>query len=338
MMRAREQDQIRLPCWMRRLAGPVCSSPVTRSPHSGIWRPVDAGVETRTCNLRRFAPAFLEAFEFSVGKSAGGGDAAEGEKPNRQAQVARHRADPFPGKHWESLILEEVGVSMRRLSSPHCATGFAREMFGSRASGLSPLRRLPSADEAENVLADSGLETDRPTWLDERRERLHHREMRQKLVGGHLEGVRLEGGRLKIMPYDPITPPAGETLDRAIDGVMHPDYRSAMGCECANRVSGRIHRFAVWTHPLQSCRRARRHSGGGDQPRPRMAQASRDVSHAQLSWADLAPAFRNLCRAWRGSSIPTTHCLSPWGSADLFGWTVLSVRTQLRRDQRQIWV
>ena len=77
-------------------------------------------------------------------------------------------------------------------------------------------------DEAQRVLGDSTLETDAPVWLTGRRERLHDRlrEVRAKLATGRLEGVRLENSRLKITPYDPLTPPAGERLDRAIDGLM----------------------------------------------------------------------------------------------------------------------
>ena len=181
----------------------------------------------RYAQLRRFAPAFLEAFEFSVpegGKDLLGAVTLLKEK-NRTGK--RKLPDivpmPFPGKHWESLILEDGRPSRRVYETAVIATLRDRLRAGDVwVEGSRDYRRfdayLPPVDEAENVLPDSGLETDGPTWLDERRERLHHRlrEMRQKLVGGHLEGVRLEGGRLKIMPYDPITPPAGETLDRAM--------------------------------------------------------------------------------------------------------------------------
>ena len=40
------------------------------------------------------------------------------------------------------------------------------------------------------------------------------------LAAGRLDGVRLENNRLKITPYDPLTPPVGEYLDRAIDALM----------------------------------------------------------------------------------------------------------------------
>ena len=81
---------------------------------------------------------------------------------------------------------------------------------------------LPPLDEARQALADSGLETDGPTWLENRRETLRQRlhEVRKKLVRGHLEGVRLERRRLKITPYDAVTPHAAKRLDYAIDTVM----------------------------------------------------------------------------------------------------------------------
>ena len=68
----------------------------------------------------------------------------------------------------------------------------------------------------------SALETNGAAWLEGRRERLHDRlrEVRAKLAAGRLEGVRLENIRLKITPYDPLTPPAGGRLDRALDALM----------------------------------------------------------------------------------------------------------------------
>ena len=81
---------------------------------------------------------------------------------------------------------------------------------------------LPPANEARQVLIESGIETDARDWLVNRRERLHEclGEVGAKLAHGRLEGVRLENARLRITPYDAVTPPAGERLDRAIDALM----------------------------------------------------------------------------------------------------------------------
>ena len=311
----------------------------------------------RYAQLRRFAPAFLEAFEFSVPE--GGKDLLVAvtllKEQNRTGK--RKLPDivpmPFPGKHWESLILEDGRPSRRVYETAVIATLRDRLRAGDVwVEGSRDYRRfdayLPPVDEAENVLANSGLETDGPTWLDERRERLHHRlrEVRQKLVGGHLEGVRLEGGRLKIMPHDPITPPAGESLDRAIDGVM-PRIRITDLLWDENAQTGFLDAFTDLrsgrTHSNPAAVLAAILAGATNLGLERMAQASRDVSHAQLSWASIWHLRSETYADSLARIIDTHHALpfaKVWGSAEknLFGWTVLSVRTQLGRDQRQIWV
>ena len=87
---------------------------------------------------------------------------------------------------------------------------------------------LPPLDEARDILAGGGLETDGLTWLEGRREALCQRlhEVRKRLLRGHIEGVSLERGRLKIAPYDPVTPAAAKRLDHAIDVLMpaHPHH------------------------------------------------------------------------------------------------------------------
>ena len=82
-------------------------------------------------------------------------------------------------------------------------------------------------------------------------------EVGAKLAGGRLEGVRLENGRLRITPYDAVTPPAGERLDRAIDALM-PRIRIT---------------DLLWDV----------NAGATNLGLERMARASSRVSHAQLS-------------------------------------------------------
>ena len=76
--------------------------------------------------------------------------------------------------------------------------------------------------EAAHIMGETGLPIDGRVWLEQRRHLLNQRltDVERKLKRGHLEGVRIENGRLKITPHDPVTPPAGEQLDRAIDAVM----------------------------------------------------------------------------------------------------------------------
>ena len=287
----------------------------------------------RYAQLRRFAPAFLEAFEFSVPE--GGKDLLVAvtllKEQNRTGK--RKLPDivpmPFPGKHWESLILEDGRPSRRVYETAVIATLRDRLRAGDVwVEGSRDYRRfdayLPPVDEAENVLANSGLETDGPTWLDERRERLHHRlrEVRQKLVGGHLEGVRLEGGRLKIMPHDPITPPAGESLDRAIDGVM-PRIRITDLLWDVNAQTGFLDAFTDLrsgrTHSNPAAVLAAILAGATNLGLERMAQASRDVSHAQLSWASIWHLRSETYADSLARIIDTHHALpfaKVWGSAE----------------------
>ena len=110
-----------------------------------------------------------------------------------------------------------------------------------------------------------------------------------KLAGGRLEGVRLENGRLRITPYDAVTPPAGERLDRAIDAIM-PRIRIT---DLLWDVNARTDFLEVFT----DLRSGRVHSnpaavlaailaGATNLGLERMARASSRVSHAQLSWAN----------------------------------------------------
>ena len=189
------------------------------------------------------------------------------------------------------------------------------------------LRRVPSGilinaylvplDDAQRVLGDSALDTDGPAWLTGRREQLHDRlrEVRAKLVAGRLDGVRLEKSRLKITPYDPLTPPAGERLDRTIDALM-PRIR-------ITDLLWDVHAFTGFLDAFTDLRSGRVHAnpaallasilaGATNLGLERMARASSGVSHAQLSWAS-AWCLRSetYANALGGSSTPTTPCRSP---------------------------
>ena len=122
--------------------------------------------------------------------------------------------------------------------------------------------------------------------------------MRAKLAAGRLEGVRLENSRLKITPYDPLTPPAGERLDRAIDGLM-PRIRITDLLWDVNALTGFL-------------------AGATNLGLERMARASSGVSHAQLSWAS-AWYLRSETYADALARIIDAHHALPfasvWGSA-----------------------
>jgi TnpA family transposase len=113
-------------------------------------------------------------------------------------------------------------------------------------------------------------------------------EIQQKLTRGQLEGVRLEKGRLKITPHEAVTPPAGEQLDRAIDAVM-PRIRITELLWDVARHTGFLEAFTDLrsgrTHANPAAVLASILAGATNLGLERMAQASKNVTHAQLSWA-----------------------------------------------------
>ena len=258
--------------------------------------PLAAG---RYTQLRRFAPVFLEAFDFKVPEAGQDLQAALDLLKEHNRTGKRNLPDivpmPFASQHWKSLILENGRPRRRVYETAVIATLRDRLRAGDVwVEGSRDYRRfdayLPPLDEAREILADSGLESDGPTWLDGRREALRQRlhEVRKRLVGGHLEGVRLERGRLKIIPYDPVTPAAARRLDQAIDTLM-PRIRITDLLWDVNAQTGFLDAFSdlrsgrLHANPVALL--AAILAGATNLGLERMAQASRSVSHAQLSWA-----------------------------------------------------
>lgn len=253
----------------------------------------------RYVQLRRFAPAFLETFSISV-PDAGADlhDAIDLLKEHNLTGKRRLPQDvpmPFPAKHWKGLIFEDGKPARRIYETAVISTLRDRLRAGDAwVEGSRDYRRfdtylLPSP-ESHIVMNKAGFQTDGPTWLKARKELLSHRlqEVQTKLRKKQLEGVRLENGRLKITPHDPITPKAGGDLDRSIDALMPRIRITELLWDVANRTgfldaftdlrSGRNHEnpAAILASIL---------AGATNLGLERMAQASKSVSHAQLSWA-----------------------------------------------------
>ena len=168
--------------------------------------------------------AWLEAFEFDAPASGQGLQAAVTLLRELNRTGKRNLPDivpmPFPSQHWKTVILHNATPQRRTYETAVVATLRDRLRAGDVwVEGSQDYRRfdayLVPMDETRRVLGDSTLETDGPACLHDQL-----REARAKLAAGRLEGVRLENSRLKITPYDPLTPPAGERLDRAIDALM----------------------------------------------------------------------------------------------------------------------
>ena len=142
------------------------------------------------------------------------------------------------------------------------------------------------------------------------------------LVRGHIDGASLERGRLDIAPYDPVTPAAAKRLDHAID-VLMPRIRITDLLWGVNAQTG-------FLDALTDLRSGRLNSnpvallatilaGATNLGPERMAQASRSVSHAQLSWASTW-YLRSRTYADELARIINAHHALPfariWGSAD----------------------
>ena len=285
----------------------------------------------RYAQLRRFAPAFLDAFEFDA--PAAGHDLQAAVTLLRELNRTGKRTlpdivpMPFPSQHWRAVILHNATPQRRIYETAVVATLRDRLRAGDVwVAGSQDYRRfdayLVPLDDAQRVLGDSALDTDGPAWLTGRRERLHDRlgEVRAKLVAGRLDGVRLEKSRLKITPYDPLTPPAGERLDRTIDALM-PRIR-------ITDLLWDVHAFTGFLDAFTDLRSGRVHAnpaallasilaGATNLGLERMARASSGVSHAQLSWAS-AWCLRSETYANALARIIDAHHALPvasvWGS------------------------
>ena len=106
--------------------------------------PLAAG---RYTQLRRFAPAFLEAFDFKVPEAGQDLQAALDLLKEHNRAGKRNLPDalpmPFASQHWKSLIPDNGrpgGASTKRQSSPPCATGSAPATCGWKQPRLPPLR------------------------------------------------------------------------------------------------------------------------------------------------------------------------------------------------------
>ena len=253
----------------------------------------------RYVQLRRFAPAFLEAFSISL-PDAGADlrdaiDLLKDHNLTGKRKLPDEVPMPFPAKHWKGLILED-GKPVRRMYETAVISTLRDRLRAGDAwvEGSHDYRRfdtylLPSS-EVGNIMADNGFQTDGPTWLAERQELLNHRldTIQTKLKKNQLEGVRLENGRLKITPHEPITPKEGEDLDRAIDTMMPRIRITELLWDVANR-TGFLEAFTDLrsgrNHENPAAILASILAGATNLGLERMAQASKSVTHAQLSWA-----------------------------------------------------
>lgn len=249
--------------------------------------------------LRRFLPAFLEAFRFKAGR--GGGTLLQAIEILRESDAAGRRAlpdtapMPFALRHWRGLIETEDGLDRRRYETAVAATLRERLRAGEVwVEGTRQYRRfdsyLVSVPAAREALAGHGYALGAKAWIAERRRLLDERlsTLSQGLEADSLDGVRLVDGQLSITPPEAVTPPEALALDRRIDAQMPPVRITELLWEVAER-TGFLDAFRDLRtgkpHDNPAAVLATILAGATNLGLERMALSSSGVTHAQLTWA-----------------------------------------------------
>ena len=252
----------------------------------------------RYAYMRKFAPAFLEAFEFKATDAEDDLKDAIALLRDQNRTGKRKLPDdppmPFAAKHWQSLIIQDGRPQRRVYETAVVSTLRERLRAGDVwVDGSREYRRfdsyLKSRDNAEIIMRDAGFETDPDAWLSDRRATIAKRldQVDRALKRNALPGVRIERGRLKITPHDALTPPAAMRLERAIDAVM-PRIRITELLWEVNAQTGFLEAFTDLRsgkqHDEPAAVLATILAGATNLGLERMAHASSRVSHAQLTW------------------------------------------------------
>jgi len=287
----------------------------------------------RYAYMRKFAPSFLEAFEFNA--TDAGDDLKDAivllRDQNRtgKRKLPDDPPMPFAAKHWPSLIVQD-GKPQRRVYETAVVSTLRERLRAGDVwvDGSREYRRFDSylqpRDKAEIIMRDAGFETDPDAWLSDRRATMAKRfdQVERALKRNALSGVRIERGRLKITPHDAVTPPAAVRLERAIDAVM-PRIRIT---ELLWEVNSQTRFLDAFT----DLRSGKRHdepavvlatilAGATNLGLERMAHASSRVSHAQLTWAQTWYLRPETFADALGRIVDAHHSLpfaQHWGAAE----------------------
>jgi hypothetical protein len=185
----------------------------------------------RYAYMRKFAPAFLDAFQFNASDATDELKDAIALLRDQNKTGKRKLPDdppmPFAAKHWSSLILQDGQPKRRGYETAVVSTLRDRLRAGDVwVDGSHEYRRFDSylmpRAKAETAMRDAGFEIDPGAWLANRRATLAKRlgQVDRALKRNALTGVRIAPARLKITPHDAVTPPAALRLERAIDAMM----------------------------------------------------------------------------------------------------------------------
>ena len=252
----------------------------------------------RYATIRRFAPAFLNAFSFHSPRS---GTALMQAVETLRDLNRRNRREvpdsaplPFQNKQWKRLVREDGRINRRLYETAvlstlrDCLRAGDVWIEGTRNYRHFDAYLLPK-DEAAKAAARLAIGADVGPYLTERARVLDWRLKRfaRLLRRGELDGVSLVRGKLKVTPLPPLTPPGAEVLDRKLDALL-PRVRVT---ELLREVAART----VFLSAFRDLRSGRAH----DNPNAvlaavladatnlgleRMANASQGVSYAQLAW------------------------------------------------------
>ena len=252
----------------------------------------------RYATLRRFSPAFLDAFTF---KASGTGTAlikAIDVIRDANTRKSRDLPDgvplPFPNRQWKRLITESGRIDRRRYEIAIMAT--LRDRLRAGDVWIGGTRNYQRFDayllgrrDAAKVADVLPFDSNAASYLADRARNLDWRLRRfaKQLKTNKLEGVSLERDRLKLQQMPPVTPPEAEALDRKLDTLLPRVRITELLLEVAER-TGFLNAFrdlrSGKEHDNPSTVLAAILADGTNLGLERMANASEGVSYAQLAW------------------------------------------------------
>jgi TnpA family transposase len=255
------------------------------------------GAAAKYMTLRRFSPAFLEAFRF---RAAGGRDGALAavkllQELNRtgRREVPADAPRPF-SRAWKLLIGDRDSVDRRLFETATIATLRDRLRSGDIwIDGSRNYRRfdeyLLPRGEVPAAAAPLGLPATGEAYIAERTKLLDWRLRRfaGALRRGAVEDVEIRRGKLRVTPLPAAAPPEAARLDAVIDRLLPKVRITQLLSEVARR-TGFVDRFTELrsgrVHPNPQAVLAAILADGTNLGLERMADSSQGVTYAQLAW------------------------------------------------------
>jgi TnpA family transposase len=247
--------------------------------------------------LRRFAPAFIEAFSF---KALGARDpvlkatliiAKLNVSGKREVPVE----SPLPfSKKWKDAILKDGGINRKLYETATMACLRDRLESGDiwvegTRDHLQFAAYLLNEEAASKIKHQLPFQTDAHAYLEARTKLLDWRLRRfaGSLKRNSLEGVEIRGTKLYVAPLSASTPPAADQLDAKIDAMLPQVRITELLAEVA-RHTGFLDSFAELrsgrTHPNPPALLAAILGDATNLGVERMANASQGVTYAQIAW------------------------------------------------------